>query len=71
MKLVKEIFSIKPKANGRIRYRLFGKRDGFIAVRTTKRRFGIQSGKVFKQVHLGKVSVAIEKQPANTWNFSG
>lgn len=51
--------NVKPMANGRIRFNVLN-RDGFVAVRKRKARWGLQRGKAFLQVHVGKYSVAIE-----------
>lgn len=48
--------------NGRIRYSVLGLK-GFIAKRKYKSRgFGIEKQKNFTQLHLGRLSVAIEKR---------
>lgn len=65
------MISVKQEMNGRIRFRLFERRDGFVAIRKQKKRWGLSSGRAFKQVHLGKYSVAIECRDGSTWNFSG
>lgn len=51
--------NIKPKANGRIRFNVLN-RDGFVAIRKVKRRWGLQRGKAFVQIHVGKYSLAME-----------
>lgn len=66
-------FRVSPNSKGRIRFTALGL-AGFIAVRKTKSRgFGIERQPVFIQIHLGRISVALERsRPArNLWNFAG
>lgn len=72
------LFSLRASnvQNGRIRFdvTLFNKRfPGLVALRSTKYRFGVSGGETFKQAHLGKVSIGLEKKkPApgrQLWNW--
>lgn len=72
MKLGKK-FYITANTNGRRRFRL-GKLIGMVAIRKVKSRgFGIEKGKCFNQLHLGKISVMLEKRKPvrSTWNLTG
>lgn len=51
--------NIKQKANGRIRFNVLN-RDGFVAIRKHKARWGLQRGKAFMQLHVWRYSIAIE-----------
>ena len=51
--------NIKPIAKGRIRFSVLN-RDGFVAVRKRKARWGLQRGKAFLQVHVWRYSLAVE-----------
>lgn len=64
-------FSIKPKSNGRIRFDILNK-QGFLAVRKHKTRWGLQRGASFVQVHVWRYSLAIEhKRPEKPlWNWA-
>lgn len=70
----KKSFKIKVTGlkNGRIRYQL-GYLKGFVAIRKLKSRgLGVEKQKCFNQLHLGKVSIAVEKKrPARQlWDFA-
>lgn len=54
---------MKQLKNGRIMFNnMFGK--GFIAVRKHKKRYGLQSGKCFRMIHIGLKSFYFEKGSA-------
>jgi len=56
------MIKVSPKSNGRIRFNVFGKK-GFVAVRVTKSRgWKLERQATFNQLHLGKVSIALEKR---------
>ena len=66
-------FRISKKSNGRIRFTALGF-SGFIALRKIKSRgYGIQRQSTFTQLHLGRISIALEQnRPSRQlWNFSG
>jgi hypothetical protein len=66
------IIKLSKHINGRTRYNLFGKLKGFVAVRKRKSRgFGIQKQNTFTQLHLGRVSIAVERRSRHTGNFAG
>ena len=68
MKLIK----LSQHSNGRTRYNILGKVKGFVAVRKYKSRgFGIQKQNTFTQLHLGRVSIALECRKRSTGNFAG
>jgi len=72
VKFVNDSFSVAPIKNGRIRFRL-GKMTGFIAVRKHKSRgYGVEDQRCFSQLHLGKISIAVEKSSPERqlWNFA-
>jgi hypothetical protein len=61
-----KLFTIKPTSNGTTRFTVLGK-QGFYRKRSIKSRwgFGNANGKPsnsFKQVHLGKLTLAIESK---------
>lgn len=59
--------------NGRTRFNILGF-TGFIALRKYKSRgYGLENQRCFKQLHLGKISIAVEKSKAERalWNFPG
>lgn len=60
--------------NGRVRFDVYvcNKRiAGLIGLRKQKWRFGFDGGDTFKQAHLGKITVGVEKRkPARQlWNW--
>ncbi len=64
---------ISDHTNGRTRFAI-GKLSGFVALRKVKSRgFGIEDQRCFKQLHLWKISIALEKSKAerDLWNFAG
>jgi hypothetical protein len=66
-------FRISKKSNGRIRFTALGF-SGFIALRKIKSRgYGVQRQSTFTQLHLGRISIALEhNRPAKqVWNFAG
>jgi len=66
-----KIIKFTPFINTRSRFYVLGF-TGFIAKRKYKSRgFGIEKQKTFTQLHLGKLSIAIEKRARWTWNFAG
>lgn len=56
-----KLFTRKETSNGTTRFTLLGK-QGFYRVRKIKSRWGFDSGSSFRQVHLGKLTVAIERK---------
>lgn len=68
-----KLLNIKPMNNGRIRFELLG-RDGFLAVRKRKARWGFQRGQAFNQLHLWRYSLAIESAKGThkpLWHWVG
>lgn len=66
------IIKLSKHINGRTRYNLFGKLKGFIALRKYKSRgFTIEKQRTFTQIHLGRVSIAVERRSRHTGNFAG
>lgn len=68
-----ESFKVAPMSNGRSRFHI-GNITGFVAVRKIKSRgYCVEDGKCFTQIHLGKVTIAVEKAKPErqTWNFAG
>lgn len=68
-----ESFRVAPMSKGRSRFHI-GKITGFVAIRKHKSRgYCVESGEVFTQIHLGKVTVAVENNRGKrrTWNFAG
>ena len=71
-----QLFSLKASdvQNGRIRFDIyvFNKRiAGLIGLRSKKYRFGFDGGDTFKQAHLGKISIGLEKRKPKRqlWNW--
>lgn len=65
------MITIKANNNGRIRFTM-GRTNGFLAVRKVKYRWGFSKGPAFTQVHLGKLSVALERKAPHKqlWNWA-
>jgi hypothetical protein len=55
-----KLFTRKATSNGTTRFTLLGK-QGFYRVRKIKSRWGFDSGEAFRQIHVGKLTVAIQK----------
>lgn len=71
-----QLFSLKASdvQNGRIRFDLYicNKRiAGLIGLRSTQYRFGFDGGDTFKQAHLGKITIGLEKRKPKRqlWNW--
>ena len=65
------MLKISANMNGRRRFNVFGFK-GFVALRKAKSRgFGVERQKTFSQLHLGRVSVALDCRPRHTYNFAG
>lgn len=65
------MLKISANMNGRRRFNVFGFK-GFVALRKYKSRgWGVQRQRTFTQLHLGKVSFAIDARPRHTYNFAG
>ena len=65
------MIKVSKNVNGRRRFDVLGVK-GFLAVRKKKSRgFGIERQRTFTQLHLGKVSVAVDMRPRHTYNFAG
>lgn len=54
-----KLINVKQTANGTTRFTLLNK-QGFYRIRKVKSRWGFNSGDCFKQLHLGKLTVALE-----------
>jgi len=68
------MFGIKvtETVNGRKRFAIGKKLKGFIALRKKKSRgFGIEKQNTFTQLHLGKISIALDMRARHTANFAG
>ena len=66
-------FRVAPMSKGRSRFHI-GNITGFIAIRKVKSRgYCVEDGACFTQVHLGKVTIAVEKAKPERqlWNFAG
>ena len=58
--------------NGRKRFAIGKKVKGFIALRKKKSRgWGLQKQNTFTQLHLGKISIAVDMRKRHTANFAG
>ena len=58
--------------NGRKRFAIGKKVKGFIALRKKKSRgWGLQKQNTFTQLHLGKISIALDMRKRHTANFAG
>lgn len=67
-----KIIKVSANMNGRTRFKLFNKFNGFVAKRKHKSRgWGIEKQRTFTQLHLGKTSIAIEMRNRHTHNFAG
>ena len=55
-----KLFTRKETSNGTTRFTLLGK-QGFYRVRKVKSRWGISKGSSFRQIHLGKLTVALQR----------
>lgn len=65
------MLKISANMNGRRRFNVFGLK-GFVAMRKRKSRgFGVQKQKTFSQLHLGRLSIALDCRPRHTYNFAG
>ena len=65
------MLKISANMNGRRRFSVFGLK-GFVAMRKRKSRgFGVQKQKTFSQLHLGRLSIALDRRPRLTYNFAG
>jgi len=71
-----QLFSLKASdvQNGRIRFDMYicNKRiAGLIGLRKKQYRFGFDGGDTFKQAHLGKITVGLEKRKPlrQLWNW--
>jgi hypothetical protein len=66
------MIKVSANMNGRRRFAIGKSIKGFIALRKKKSRgFGIEKQNTFTQLHLGKVSVALDRRPRHTYNFAG
>jgi len=66
-----KLFKVSDSKNGRIRYRILGI-TGFVAKRKRKSRgWGIERQSTFTQLHMGKLSIAVEVRSRHTHNFVG
>ena len=66
------MIKVTKNMNGRRRFAIGKKLKGFIAVRKKKSRgFKIEKQSTFTQLHLGKVSIALDMRPRHTANFAG
>ena len=71
-----QLFSLQASdvQNGRVRFNLylFNKRiAGLVGLRSKQYRFGFDGGDTFKQAHLGKITIGLEKRKAkrHLWNW--
>ena len=65
------IFKVSKNVNGRVRYSILGVK-GFVAKRKRKSRgWGIERQRTFTQLHMGKLSLAVEVRNRHTYNFAG
>ena len=66
-----KFFKVSKFSNGRMRYRVLGFK-GFIAKRKRKSRgWGIERQSTFTQLHMGKLSIALERGGKPLYNFEG
>ena len=66
------MIKISKNVNGRRRFAIFNKVKGFVAMRKFKTRgWGLQKQNTFTQLHLGKLSIAVDRRPRHTCNFAG
>lgn len=69
----KSVIEYKPESNGTIRFVADSfKREGFYRIRKNKDR-GLASSAInsFDQVHIGKITIAVERiQGRELWNFA-
>lgn len=66
-----KLIKVSANMNGRRRFKLFNVK-GFVAKRKYKSRgWGLQRQNTFTQLHLGKLSVAVERRDRHTHNFAG
>jgi|TARA_R110000803_G_scaffold190868_2_gene253449 hypothetical protein len=66
------MIKVTANKNGRRRFSIGNMIKGFIAVRKYKSRgWGIERQSTFTQLHLGKISIAVDSRPRHTYNFAG
>ena len=57
-----KLIDIKVQSKGTTRFTVLGCKQGFYRLRKRKSRWGLERGKCFNQLHLYKLTVAIERK---------
>ena len=66
------LIKLSAHINGRTRFTVLGRYKGFVALRKRKSRgYGLEKQRTFTQLHLGRVSIAVERRDRHTGNFAG
>ena len=55
------MIKIKSESNGTVRFTVLGK-QGFYRLRKIKKRYGIDKGESFVQLHVHKLTVALQRK---------
>ena len=67
-----KIIKLSAHSKGRTRFSVLNRFKGFVAIRKRKSRgYGLEKQNTFTQLHLGKVSIALELRKRSTGNFAG
>ena len=57
-----KLLNIKQTSKGTTRFTVLGSKQGFYRLRKVKSRWGFDRGECFTQLHLGKLTVALERK---------
>lgn len=65
------MIKLSKHSKGRTRFNIVGIK-GFVALRKRKSRgYGLEKQRTFTQLHLGRISIAVERRDRHTGNFAG